>query len=252
MDNEKADIYSVPDGGLPATLDDPAYKAEELIRCERCGRQNGPNRLNCIYCGSALDVGPDAAAVKIELRKPENWEFGWNVVVFPGEQASVRSVEVAAELLQLDSGCIREALGSDAPLPIARLESSREAELLGDRLAALGFQTSVVGDEQLLAGPPHIRLRGLSIVGGNIELRPFNDPRPIAADLSDLSLIITGSIVEARTETIEKRKRRSRETVLELPFVSDEPIIDLYSRGEQAGWRIRSGFDFSCLGNDKQ
>jgi hypothetical protein len=47
---------------------------------------------------------------------------------------------------------------------------------------------------------------------------------------------------------MEKRKRRVTKTLNETQTSSAEQVIDVYSRHDPIGWRVRSnGFDFSCL-----
>ena len=67
---------------LPVQTESIAFKPEEMISCAKCERTNPPNRLNCLYCGGELEI-PEAQSkfLKPNLRKLENWEKGFNVVL---------------------------------------------------------------------------------------------------------------------------------------------------------------------------
>jgi hypothetical protein len=65
-------------------------------------------------------------------------------------------------------------------------------------------------------------------------------------------LIVPGSMIESKTESVEKRKKRESKLISETETTSDEKLLDIYTKGDGSGFRIQTkGFDFSCLGNDK-
>ena len=69
---------------------------------------------------------------------------------------------------------------------------------------------------------------------------------PIAAEQS--TLFVTGSIVKERVEAAGKRTRKSTKTTDRSETFADEPVLDIYPASDVFGFRIRAGFDFSCLG----
>jgi hypothetical protein len=92
----------------------------------------------------------------------------------------------------------------------------------------------------------------LSFEGEELKLELFSNGEIRSLMNRELALIVPGMIIERRTESVERRKLRGAKTVSETEMSSDEPVIDIYSNSEPAGWRIpATGFDFSCLGSAK-
>ena len=67
-------------------------------------------------------------------------------------------------------------------------------------------------------------------------------------------MIITGKIFERRIEAIEKRNRKGENKILQASETAfDEFLIDIYVKDDAIGFRIlEKGFDFSCLGEEKE
>ena len=82
-------------------------------------------------------------------------------------------------------------------------------------------------------------------------LELFNGGPAIDLQADKLALIVQGAIVESRSETVETRKKRSNKTVSEAMSATDESVIDIYSDNDPIGRRIRFGFDFSCLAEER-
>jgi hypothetical protein len=72
-------------------------------------------------------------------------------------------------------------------------------------------------------------------------------------DWNDVVLIVSGRLVQKTVELTERKSRKSEsEIVSSSEFHTDEAVIDLYLKSSLQTWRIAaSGFDFSCLGNEK-
>jgi hypothetical protein len=65
-------------------------------------------------------------------------------------------------------------------------------------------------------------------------------------------LIALGRLYFTTTE-VEQTPDKSKQVLDERQLTSDEAVLDLYSRADETGWRIRAGsFDFSCLGAEKK
>jgi hypothetical protein len=72
----------------------------------------------------------------------------------------------------------------------------------------------------------------------------------ISVKWSDLILLVAGRL---HVTTVEVQQKRGKNKKLgERQFSTDETVLDVYVRDDEAGCRIRSGsFDFSCLGEAK-
>ena len=234
---------------MPIRSEDPGFAPDAMLKCEGCGRANAPTRSACIYCGRGLDGSSD---IRLELRELESWETGYNVIVtqVAGDPAS--GINEISALLASDVETINAILTSGSRLPIARVENEQQAHSIADRLKTFGIGTRVLSDVEMAPSSPPVRLRAVTFGAGELTLRLFGKDESHSIKREDLALIFFGLVFQARTESIEKRKRRSTETLSEIQTSSDNAVIDIYSRDDPAGWRIPvSGFDFSCLAEDK-
>jgi hypothetical protein len=230
-----------------------SFKPREMVDCDGCNRANPPNRLNCIYCGAALAISPDVAAgVTPSLRKLESFERGFNVVVTK-VQTTDHIVKIG-RLLSSEPASFLAILEAKTPLPLARVESETDAECLLSRLNELGVISQVVTDVDLAAERPPIRLSGIDLGAESLTLTDFNTGRTTTIPKTDLVLIVTGTITHARIDSLEKKRRRGKQTKVleESSTTSDEQLVDLYSSQDPIGFRVHlTGFDFSCLGARK-
>jgi hypothetical protein len=108
---------------------------------------------------------------------------------------------------------------------------------------------------------------GLTEIGLDVptrRLREWNQRRDTHADITNAakskgslarhSAGCDGAIFEKKVASTEKRNKKSAEKqVTQATETShDEPLVDIYSRSDETGWRILTkGFDFSCLGAQK-
>ena len=230
------------------------YKAEEMLACPKCGRLSPPNRLGCFYCNAELPVA-DTKFTKLNLRRLEIWEKGFNVIFLPdNSDFDETKVSESGAFLRLESEVLAEILDSKKPLPIARVESEREAEIIVRRLAEGGVKSFVLSDEKLQPEIVPRRLRELEFTNNKLNLILFNSGEIEAMTPEDLCLIVTGALFERKIRSIEKHNRKKENKILETAEISlDEPLIDVYNRRDAIGYRIAvKGFDFSCLGAEKQ
>jgi hypothetical protein len=236
---------------LPIRSDEIGFAADALLTCGKCGRTNAPNRPDCMYCGTRLEGS--TAEERIDVRELESWENGFNVVVLGAALDGAKpAAAMLASTVGMEPEVFESVLTSRTPLPVARLESERQASILIEKLADHGVKATVVADDTLSPHAPPIRLRGLEFGRDEIVLLPFSGGADVYVGRDDIAIIVPGLVYESRTESIEKRKRKVTTTVGEATMSSDETVIDIYSRSDEIGWRIpTSGFDFSCLGADK-
>jgi len=228
--------------------EDIAFAQSDLIECKDCTRKNPPDRAACIYCGRDLE---NAQATKLTLRKLESWEPGFSVIArhLPIEQLALDAI---ASLLGIEKEWLSEI--KDVPLPLIRVESLSIAESLSSRLADHRASCLVVADSDLNAEKPPIRLKRIDLDIGEIAFVDFNTDNVYRASPGDLTLIVTGRLIVSRTDTLEKRRRGGKSSLMdETSTSSDELVADIYIKRDPTGYRIRlTGFDFSCLGSERQ
>jgi hypothetical protein len=225
----------------------------EMVACDECLRANAPTRMTCMYCGAALPLTDQSAALRRPtLKKLEEWERGFNVILLPRAGLKADAVEEAAVLLRLEASRLAEIVESGRALPLARAASVEEAGLVLNRLRAFGFNAEVFADEVLARAPE--RVRALEFEEGALVCRQGPESEPRRVPFGEIALLVAGRIVERRVE-VEERKMRfgSRSEVVEArELASDELVLDVFTAGEGAAFRVMSGgFDYSCLGAEK-
>lgn len=238
---------------LPLRSEEIGFAPEKMTVCGKCGRSNPPTRATCFYCSFKLEVSEEFAdRVKLNLRKLENWEKGFNVVMLPVENENAAAAAELSKMLSIENDFFLQMVRSRRPLPVARVESEGEVEAIMMAFSKHGLECRLLSDTDLDHDNPPSRLRWLEFGDGSIILQPFNTVSEVKLSAADLDLVVTGRIFASKIETSQKRKKRKTTTTSESQTSSDEKVIDLYSKGNAAGWRIPAhGFDFSCLGGDK-
>lgn len=236
---------------LPLTSEKIGFKAEEMETCAKCSKSNPPTRPNCFYCSADLETEAGGTrSAKINSRELENWEKGFNLVYLPESSTGKPDVSAITRLLSLDDDFINQVIEAKSIIPLARLESPDEAAI--ENLSSYGIKCSIVADEVLKADKLPVRMRGLKFFDESLVLTNFNTNEEVELRCDDISLIVTGTLFEAKTETVEKRKKKEASVVLETQAKSDSGLIDIYVGGNAIGYRILvNGFDFSCLGSEK-
>ena len=235
---------------MPIRTEEIGFSPEELKPCTKCGKQNAPDRAACLYCGNEFE---GVVRTKLHRRELENWEKGFNVVLVDvhGQNTDSAARDLAS-MLGTEPELFAEILRSGQMLPLARLESEAQAGRLLEKLAELDIGSRIIADAMLEPELRPVRLRSITFEERTIKLQPFNSGDEQALPREDLALVVIGTLVEDRTESVERRRRRESKIVNESQLSHDEPVLDIYSRHDATGWRIPvSGFDFSCLGYDK-
>ncbi len=257
-------MTAVPEGVGALSLEDESaggvrgFAPEQLVACGRCSRTNAPTRMNCLYCGAALPRTEERAALlRPTLRKLEEWEEGFNVVLLPGPTQPAASDKLgdAASLLKLEVAHLEGCLAAGRALPVART-ASEEAELIIKRLGALGLAAEVFGDEALGFEVPQRRVRALEFADDALVLWPSRDEAPERVPWPRVALLVKGRVTRRRLEVEERQGgfRRRGEIVESRELSTDEAALDLYAfeEGDGAGWRLWADrLDYSCLGARK-
>jgi hypothetical protein len=240
---------------MPLTKNAAGFSAEQMINCEKCSRQNAPNRLNCMYCGEALPISAENEAnISPRLRRLETWEKSFNIIILPNgliyDDAKYSDV---SKLLRIEAEDLRKIVETNKPLPIARCDTFYTAEKVGENLMKLGVSAKILSDEDLHVETQTRRLRSIEILADRLKLRLFNIEETHEILLEDLALIVTGAVFERKISATERYNKKDENKTLQSSEMSnDEPIIDIYSKNDSIGYRIfTSGFDFSCVGEKK-
>lgn len=231
------------------------FEPGELVACDKCSRANAPTRMNCLYCGAPLPVTERSAALRRPaLRKLEEWEQGFNVLLHPpSRRPAPETIEELASLLRLDAARLSEMFVSGTTLPVARAASSEEAELIVGRLKARGLEVEVLDDDSLARTPA--RVRALGFDSDALVLMPSADAEPAGVFWGRVVLLVLGRVVTRRVEMEERPSKlvgRGRLTDAR-EVASDEAVLDIYtSDAASEGFRVMAdGFDYSCLGAGK-
>lgn len=235
------------------------FSLAEMVKCDKCLRANAPTRTNCMYCLAVLPTSEETAALRRPtLRRLEEWEQGYNNILVSrgaGELPEKSLAEIAV-LLRLEPAIVKRIFALDKPLPLARASAFEEAAVIEKRLQALAVETLIVPDADLGAeNLPPKRIRGLAFQDDALLGRESDSGAPPSIPWADVYLILSGRLVLTKIEVEEKKSRGGgeRELVDSRELSDDEPVVDIYTRTHDGGWRIAAkGFDFSCLGDRKR
>jgi len=231
------------------------FEPGELVACDRCSRPNAPTRMNCLYCGAQLPVTERSAPLRRPaLRRLEEWEQGFNVVLHPpSSKPAHETIEELAALLRLDAARLSELINSGTTLPVARASSNEEAELIVGRLKARGLEAEVFDDDSLARTP--VRVRALGFDADALVLMTTAEAAPVGVSWDRLALLVVGRVVTRRVEMEERPSKLSGRGRLTdaREVASDEAVLDIYTSDAACeGFRVMAdGFDYSCLGAGK-
>ena len=236
-----------------------SFAPAEMITCDECLRANPPTRTDCLYCGANLLADINARNVQ-PLAEPlaespgsAAPDSGFYVVLAPGQSADLTesSLTETAAVLNLKTAAAQLAIDSGRPVPLARTNTIDQATTIADRLAPLGVSVDVFREDTLNLELPITKIRALEFTDIGLGLT-LPKGEGIARDWDDLMLIVTGRLVVRRLEVEERQRRGKPKPIDSRELFSDEPLMDLYTRSDEVGFRIlSSSFDFSCLGTDK-
>lgn len=260
----------LPDQTMDETLDetakfDPAdilkrlesetrLPSQAMVDCPKCGKKNPANRLSCFYCVAELPVSSvGTSKIKLNLRKLEPWESGFNVLVKSVAEFSDQT-EIArlAGTAGLSVEVMERILQSRILMPIARVESLPDAEYMVETAESAGLISMSVPDTDLSQNEPPVRLWQMELRENAAVFVTFNRREAVEIPYTEMMLCICGQINETRSETSNKFKKGKAEVIDELATATDKFVADIYTSDEPRGFRISTaGFDFSVLGAGK-
>lgn len=258
--SQEEDISALTELSLTGESAPRRFSAGELVACPACARGNAPTRMSCIYCGASLPVTAESEALRRPtLRKLEEWESGFNIVLLPRAEDArppADALAEAADLLHLEASHLSACVESRVALPVALAATFEEAELVERRLGALGLAVEAVSDEDLGASKLPKRIRALEIGDDELIGRGGPEDEAVSVAWGDVELLVVGRIFTKRVEVEEVRKRLKgrQETIDARELLADEAVLELFNAADEggAGWRIMAeSFDYSCLGARK-
>ena len=235
--------------GIPIRSEQIGFSADELITCGKCAKASPPNRLNCFYCGEALELPSEiAAGIRFKPSEIEDWEPGVNIVVVDGLSGVDPQSIGSAVVIDADLGLLSNL---EPPFPLLRVRREEADEVVA-RLSRIGLVSTQVEDSSLALGKPPTRLKGITFEGESWELHPFNSSDPLVVRISEIALVVVGSLITSTAESKLKKTRKETKEFDEHMSSSDHAVIDIYTSTDATGFRILPhGFDFSCLGDRK-
>src|SRR5438876_2065183 len=135
---------------LPATAEQGAFAADEMVNCIDCLRANPPTRANCLYCGSPLPTKETKKQTPDGLPE-ENTGALFHVVWLPASDSDVdnRNVEAVARLVGLTPGEVVRIARAGVCSPLQCAESWESAASLMESLRRLGIETTAIADHDL-------------------------------------------------------------------------------------------------------
>ncbi|MGI8544405.1 MAG: hypothetical protein ACR2MD_13155 [Aridibacter sp.] len=232
------------------------YKPEEMITCKKCQRKNPPTRLNCMYCGVDLvfDEG-ESQRLKPILRKMESHIKGFNLIYTANlETWNEIHLSEVSKMTRISKTSLQRLFESKKSMPLARVETKKEIEIVAKRLSENGINTRILGDDEFKEEKFPRRLRRIEFSDDKLIFILFNNDEILEVKNQDINLIVAGALFEKKLESTEKYKKNKESKILETDEISsDEFLLDIYTKNDLIGYRIsQKGFDFSCLGGDKK
>ncbi len=237
----------------PLTPGEPqGFAHDEMVRCDVCLRANPPTRTNCLYCAAALTTDRKAVDPRaIALKPVDDSVLGYNCILFPisANEYSAEKLQTAAQLLKLSAAELQRIIGAPVPLPLVRIETREEADLITRKLMELGLSTTVVSDFELGFSSPVVQIRAAKFTDSGITLKQIGGDAGTEIFWSQIALIVSGRFITRRVESAEQKGKRGEKEITEArEFFADEPVMDLYANERSECFRITANsFDYSPL-----
>jgi len=206
-----------------------------------------------MYCGTPLHTS--AASPEVEPSPDQDTgEAKHYVVAWSGEGRSIDDSDIAqlATRFLVNDEELRVAFSTGAPLPLTSTPSEDEVDRIISDLKGVGLESAAVSSADLKTDVAHINIRAFEFADSSITAISKFGRQRLAADLSDIQLVVTGRLLVHRVEVDERRSRSAVKPLDRREFTQDQSVIDVYLRSANAPWRIIvNDFDFSCLGEHK-
>jgi hypothetical protein len=254
MSDEK-DLQDILKNFEPQSSELKGFAAEQMLNCEKCNRANPPTRTVCLYCGADLPVMETASTHIPKLKRLEDWEIGYNIILLSNQPTEITKNDLyaVANSLNLKVEDLQKIVELKQSLPIARAGNPNEAALVEKGLKQLGIDAVIVSDYEMAINTPSQRLLGVTFTETNLIGRTMSNERALNVEWDDVRVIVVGRIIEKRIETEEKVSRKEIKELEDSRELSTDQIqLDIYTKDNNIGWRILADkFDYSCLGEQR-
>src|SRR5438874_102600 len=139
-------MYYPPDTLAPLSPGSENTLSQAVTSCLRCQRRTPAGRGECIYCGASLPFTSIESAPP--QRNIDTTDLAFNVVLQPGSSGlKERAIDSLARALGLELVEAQALIDAPRPVPIARSQTRKEAEMICALLRSHGFKAVVVADE---------------------------------------------------------------------------------------------------------
>lgn len=155
-------------------------------------------------------------------------------------------------MLKLKPAELGRIVGAAESLPLTRTPTLDEADRIVEGLSALGIQTVIIPNDDLLLDLTAKKIRALKYSDDSLTGVTTGSDAKVTVAWDEITLVVTGRLLSNRVELEERRRRGRTQTVDSRQLSADESVLDLYAKSQEGNWRILAGsFDFSCLGAAK-
>jgi hypothetical protein len=174
-----------------------------------------------------------------------------NVVAVPARSDGSEVSAETARLLNLAPPELNSLLSARVA-PLYATTATEQAQAISDKLRSLGVEPLTISDAQLNLAEPPKQIGALAMNNDALTGSVRRAGERVSVPWSDVVLIVLGRLYFTTIE-VEQKRDKSKQVLDERQLTSDEAVLDIYSRADETGWRIRAGrFDFSCLGAEKK
>jgi hypothetical protein len=226
----------------------------DLVACTRCNRNNALRRTNCLYCGEPLPVTEESSSVQVPiLRQVEDWEKGFTVVLAPLDAETPTDGQIArlCEVARMEEDLARTTFAVRTSVPLVRVPTRQDAELVARLLGASDLGATVVADDDLALSTIARRIRSLEFNGDDLTIEVLWGGKHTIAR-SDFSCLVEARVVSSTVELLEstgKTRTGQKDLVETSEFFDESFVLDVYGPTLELSFRIKAeAFDYGCLG----
>jgi hypothetical protein len=186
------------------------------------------------------------------LRPVEEFEPGFSVVLAPLDREAPTDRQFArfCEITHMEDETARAVFAARISLPVARVPTEGEADLVARLLGESDLGATVVADTALELGRTVRRVREVRLGPEQIEARVlWGDWITLSRD--EIVLAVEGHVVSTRVDITEAATGRGRKLDVfdTSQYFLESYAIDLYGASIDSSIRIKAdSFDFGCLG----
>jgi hypothetical protein len=154
-----------------------------------------------MYCGAALNEAAAASQVETvtaeDANEPQFYVVAW---AREGEVVDDSAVGQLATRFNLQPEELRAALMNGGPLPLAATPSPESAAQTISELSSIAVQTAVVPAINSKTEFVPVNIRALEFAGESVTATSKIGRQPLATQLGDIHLIVTGRLLVHRVE----------------------------------------------------